>query len=130
MYPVDLRSISRSLAGAVSCCVASALAFGCSTTEEQVREQIEVLAANDVGSERWQGAVEALTAIGRPSARQLVALLNPALYRGTDYRDFRGELERTTAGAATVGLEKSGIQAARHADDLRRRKAGLHAVGR
>ena len=102
MYPVDLRSISRSLAGAVSCCVVSALALGCSTTEEQVREQIEVLAANDVGSERWQGAVEALTAIGRPGARQLVALLNPALYRGTNYRDFRGELERTIAGAATV----------------------------
>jgi HEAT repeat protein len=79
-----------------------AFALGCSTTEEQVREQIEVLAANDVGAERWKAAVDDLTAIGRPGARQLVALLNPALYRGATYREFRDEIERTTAGAATV----------------------------
>ena len=87
---------------AVSCFVVGALALGCSTTEEQVREQIEILAANDVGTERWKVAVEDLTAIGRPGARQLVALLNPALYRGVTYREFRDEIEKTTAGAATV----------------------------
>jgi len=79
-----------------------ASATGCSTTEEQVSAQIDVLAGNDVGSERWNGAVDALTTIGRPGARQLVALLNPALYRGVAYRGFRDEIERTAAGAATV----------------------------
>lgn len=79
-----------------------ALIVGCSTTEEQVSNQIEVLAANEVGSDKWKGAVADLTAIGRPGARQLVTLLNPALYRGVSYREFRDEIENTTAGAATV----------------------------
>jgi len=80
----------------------STLAIGCSTTEEQVRSEIEVLAASDIGTEGWNGAVERLTNIGRPGARQLVALLAAASYRGPGYRDFRDEVENTRAGAATV----------------------------
>ena len=100
--PVDVPAIARSFAPTICCLVLGTLAVGCSTTEEQVRSQIEILAANDVGSERWNDAAGALTTIGRPAARQLVALLNPTLYRGADYRDFRDEIEKTTAGAATV----------------------------
>ena len=82
--------------GRILCCLAlCAIVSGCSTTEEQVAEQIEILAANDVDTENWKGAVRDLAAIGRPGARQLVALLNPALYRGVQYRDFRDEIENT-----------------------------------
>ena len=78
------------------------LLCACSTTEEQVRRQIEVTAANDVHSERWTAAVDELAAIGRPAARQLLALLDPALYRGVDYREFRDEIESTRTAAAVV----------------------------
>ena len=64
--------------------------------------QIGVMAANEIDSERWNGAVEQLVAIGRPGARQLVALLDPALYRGAAYREFRDEIEKTRVGAAVV----------------------------
>ncbi len=74
----------------------------CSTTEEEVRQHIEVTAANDVHSERWGAAVDELAAIGRPAARQLLALLDPAQYRGVDYREFRGEIENTRTAAAVV----------------------------
>ena len=76
--------------------------LGCSTTEQEVQEQIEILAANDIGSEAWNGAVDELTLIGRPAARQLVALLDPGLYVGKGYREFRGEMEKTRTGAALV----------------------------
>ena len=87
--------------GAVLWAGAAALC-ACSTTEEQVRRHIEVTAANEVGSERWTGAVDELAAIGRPGARQLLALLDPALYRGVDYREFRDEIESTRTAAAVV----------------------------
>lgn len=81
----------------------AALTLGaCSTTEEQVREQIEIMAANEVDSERWQAAIDDLVAVGRPGARQLVALLDPAQYRGVNYREFRDEIEHTRTGAAVV----------------------------
>ncbi len=76
--------------------------LGCSTTEQEVQEQIEILAANDIGSESWKGATDELTLIGRPAARQLVALLNPALYKGKAYREFPSEMEKTRTGAALV----------------------------
>lgn len=100
MHPVDLRQRSRVRAAFA---VLSLLALGaCSTTEEEVGAQIEVLAANDVGSARFDAAVEQLVAIGRPGARQLVLLLDPAQYRGDRYREFRDEIERTRTGAAIV----------------------------
>ena len=67
-----------------------------------MRAEIEVLAANDIGSERWNSAVEGLSTIGRPGARQLVALLDPGLYRGVSYREFRDEIENARVGAVTV----------------------------
>ena len=67
-----------------------------------MRRQIEVTAANDVHSERWAAAVDELAAIGRPAARQLLALLDPAQYRGVDYREFRDEIENTRTAAAVV----------------------------
>lgn len=96
-----IRQIARTMIPAAVCAIVT-LSFGCSTTEEQVRSEIEVLAGNKVGTDKWNGAVASLTAIGRPGARQLVALLNPALYRGASYREFRDEIENTTSGAATV----------------------------
>ena len=89
-----LSSPALLLAGAALC--------ACSTTEEQVRRQIEVTAANEVHSERWTAAVDELAAIGRPGARQLLALLDPEQYRGADYREFRDEIENTRTAAAVV----------------------------
>ena len=82
--------------------VVPAALCACSTTEEQVRQHIEVAAANEVHSERWTAAVDELAAIGRPGARQLLAHLDPALYRGVDYREFRDEIENTRTAAAVV----------------------------
>ncbi|MBT4613276.1 MAG: hypothetical protein HOM68_19520 [Gemmatimonadetes bacterium] len=79
-----------------------ALLSACSTTEEQVRDQIETMAANDIGSQGWVDGVDELVALGRPGARQLVLLLDPAQYRGPRYREFRSERERARTGAATV----------------------------
>jgi HEAT repeat protein len=137
LYPVDLRPVDlRRRAGLLVVTAALLGVTGCSTTEEQVRAEIEVLAANDVGTDAHQGAVEALTAIGRPGARQLVALLNPGLYRGVSYREFRDERERTLTGAATVlgnirhraasGSMKDRISAAYRTSE---RHAALRAVG-
>ena len=113
-----------------------AIVSGCSTTEEQVAEQIEILAANDVGSENWKAGVANLTAIGRPGARQLVALLNPALYRGVQYREFRDEIENTITGAATIlGNIRHKAASASMKDRLTvgyrdtERRAALRAVG-
>ena len=79
------------------------LLFGlsaCSTTEEQVVEHLEQMAAHPVDSPGWQQAVDELAAIGRPAARQLVARLNPDLYLGASYREFRGEREKLRTGCA------------------------------
>ena len=81
---------------------ALALATGCTTTEQEVAEQIEVLAANEIDSERWNQAVDELVSIGRPAARQLMVLLDPGKYRGKDYREFRAEIEQTRTGATVV----------------------------
>ncbi|MEE2658782.1 MAG: HEAT repeat domain-containing protein [Candidatus Latescibacterota bacterium] len=78
------------------------LGSGCSTTEEEVREQIEVLAANEVESPKWTAAADQLVTVGRPGARLLVELLDPANYRGEKYREFRDEITRTRTGAAVV----------------------------
>ncbi len=74
----------------------------CSTTEEQVRDQIEVLAANDIESDGWVAGVDELSKLGRPGARQLVALLDPGQYRSVKYREFRDEQEKLRTGAALV----------------------------
>ena len=81
---------------------AMALGTGCTTTEQEVAEQIEVLAANEIASERWNQAVDELVSIGRPAARQLMVLLDPAKYKGKDYREFRAEIEQTRTGATVV----------------------------
>ena len=81
---------------------AMALGTGCTTTEQEVAEQIEVLASNEIDSERWNQAVDELVSIGRPAARQLMVLLDPAKYKGKDYREFRAEIEQTRTGATVV----------------------------
>ena len=75
---------------------------GCSTTEQEVAEQIEVLAANEIGSEPWEQSVDNLVQIGRPAARQLMTLLDPALYLNKQYREYRDEIEKTRTGAAVA----------------------------
>ena len=72
----------------------------CSTTEEQVVELLEQMAAHPIDSPGWQDAVDQLAAIGRPAARQLVARLNPDLYTGEHYREFRAEHEKLRTGCA------------------------------
>ena len=74
----------------------------CSTTEQQVQDQIAVAAANDIDTEGWTGAVEQLVAIGRPAARQLILLLDPAQYKSVRYTEFRDEMARSRTAAATV----------------------------
>ncbi len=72
----------------------------CSTTEEQVVELLEQLAANPVDSPAYQQSIDDLAAIGRPAARQLIARLNPDLYVGENYREFRDEQEKLRIGCA------------------------------
>ena len=74
----------------------------CSTTEQEVAEQIEILAANEIGSEPWEQSVDELVEIGRPAARQLMTLLDPALYLNKQYREHRDEIEKTRTGAAVA----------------------------
>ena len=64
-------------------------AAACSTTEQQITEQVEQMAANPIESAAWQQAVDALAVICRPAARQLIAQLNPDYYVGENYREFR-----------------------------------------
>ena len=72
----------------------------CSTTEEQVIDLLERMAAHPIDSPGWQQAVDNLATIGRPAARQLIARLNPGLYLGEDYREFRDEQEQLRTGCA------------------------------
>ena len=72
----------------------------CSTTEEQVVELLEQMAANPVDSPAYQQSIDELAAIGRPAARQLIARLNPDLYLGENYREFRAEQEKLRIGCA------------------------------
>ena len=78
-----------------------ALGFSaCSTTDQQVSDLLEQLAANQIETASWQLAVDELAAIGRPAARQLVAHLNPDHYKGVNYREYRSEQEKLRTGAA------------------------------
>jgi HEAT repeat protein len=75
-------------------------ASACSTTEQKITEHVEQMAANPIDSAAWQQAIDGLVVIGRPAARQLIALLNPDLYVGEAYREFRGEQEKLRTGSA------------------------------
>jgi len=108
----------------------------CSTTEQQVRDQIAVVAANDIDTDGWTGAVDQLTAIGRPAARQLVLLLDPAQYKSVRYKEFRDEMARTRTAAATVlGRIRHNAASASLDDRITtaywypERVASIHAVG-
>ena len=74
----------------------------CSTTEQQITDYVEQMAANPVESPAWREAVDGLIAIGRPAARQLTAQLNPDHYVGEHYREFRAEQEKLRTGSARV----------------------------
>ena len=73
----------------------------CSTTEEQVVELLEQMAANPVDSPRLSAIHRR---IGRHwSARRPPAhrpALNPDLYLGENYREFRAEQEKLRIGCA------------------------------
>lgn len=116
--------------------LAVALASGCSTTEQQVRDQIAVTAANDIGTEGWTAAVDQLVTIGRPAARQLVLLLDPAQYKSVRYTEFRDEMARTrTAAAAVLGRIRHNAASASLDDRITtaywypERVASIRAVG-
>lgn len=72
----------------------------CTTMDERVEHLIERLAANDIGSQEWEDAVDRLVGLGRPAARQLIAHLNPGHYKGRYYREHRAEQEKIRTGAA------------------------------
>ena len=72
----------------------------CSTTEQQVDGLLDQLASNEIDSEAWNQGIDGLVAIGRPAARQLTAHLDPAHYTGSNYREFRGEIEKVRTGCA------------------------------
>jgi HEAT repeat protein len=72
----------------------------CSTTEQQVDELLDQLASNEIDSEAWYQGIDGLVAIGRPAARQLTAHLDPAHYTGSNYREFRSEIEKVRTGCA------------------------------
>ena len=81
---------------------ASLSTSACSTTEQQITEYVEQMAANPIDSPAWQESVDGLIAIGRPAARQLTAQLNPGHYVGENYREFRQEQEKLRTGSARV----------------------------
>lgn len=72
--------------------------FGCSTTEQEVEDLIEQLAANEIDSPTWSGAVDELSAIGRPAARQLIAHVPAGYYVGENFREHRREIEKIRVG--------------------------------
>ena len=102
IFPGNSPSAALGHRATIVALVVALVGVGCSTTEQEVQEQIEVLAANDIDSDAWKGATDELTLIGRPAARQLVALLDPGLYKGKSYREFPSEMEKTRTGAALV----------------------------
>jgi HEAT repeat protein len=75
-------------------------AAACSTTEQKITVHVEQMAASPIGSAAWQQAIDELVVIGRPAARQLIAQLNPGLYVGEAYREFRDEQEKLRTGSA------------------------------
>ena len=76
-------------------CILMALGLAaCTTTDQQVEQGIEGLAANAIGSPGWETAVDQLVAIGRPAARELIADLNPDYYKGVHYREYRRGLRQ------------------------------------
>lgn len=110
--------------------------FSCGTTEQLVDEQIEILAANEIDSETWNQAVDQLVDIGRPAARQLIALLAPGTYKGKNYREFRDEIEKTRTGATVVLGRINHKAASANIDDhilvafrYPERIAGIRAMG-
>ena len=86
----------------------------CSTTEQQITDYVEQMAANPIDSPAWQESVDGLIAIGRPAARQLTAQLNPGHYVGENYREFRQEQEKLRTGSARVlgRIKPRGVTAA------------------
>ena len=74
----------------------------CSTTEQQVDNLIEQLAATPIDSDPWKMAVEGLAALGRPAGRQLIAHIDPDFYKGENYREYRDEIEKIRTGCAQV----------------------------
>ena len=86
----------------------------CSTTEQQITDYVEQMAANPIDSPAWQESVDGLIAIGRPAARQLTAQLNPGHYVGENYREFRQEQEKLRTGSARVlgQIKPRGVTAA------------------
>jgi len=103
MYEIPSNDAANTMKKLTCLILFSALALAlsaCSTTDQQVEALIEQLAANKIGSEAWQRAVDALAAIGRPAARQLIAHLNPDTYKGEYYREYRDEKEKIRTGSA------------------------------
>ena len=109
---------------------------GCSTTEQEVEDLIEQLAANDIDSPAWSGAVDNLIVIGRPAARQLIAHVPAAYYIGENFREHRLEIEKIRVGcgralavikprAASAALVAPIPEAFSNAERL----AGYEAVG-
>ena len=91
-----MKKITLSVCGALWILGFSA----CSTTDQQVSDLLEQLAANQIETPTWQQAIDELAAIGRPAARQLVAHLSPDHYLGVNYREYRSEQEKLRTGAA------------------------------
>ncbi len=91
----------RTLIAVSSLCAILSLS-ACSTTEQQITEYVEQMAANPIDSPAWRESVDGLIAIGRPAARQLTAQLNPDYYVGETYREFREEQEKLRTGSARV----------------------------
>ncbi|MEC8645571.1 MAG: HEAT repeat domain-containing protein [Candidatus Latescibacterota bacterium] len=87
---------------ALNALCASLFLSACSTTEQQITDYVEQMAANPIDSPAWQESVDGLIAIGRPAARQLTAQLNPGYYVGENYREFRQEQEKLRTGSARV----------------------------
>ena len=110
--------------------------IGCSTTEQEVEDLIEQLAANEIDSPAWNRAVDELIVIGRPAARQLIAHVPAAYYIGENFREHRLEIEKIRVGcgralavikprAASAALIATVTEAFTNAERL----AGFKAVG-
>ena len=76
--------------------------LGCTGAMERIDDLIDVIAWTEYGSETWNQAVDELTAMDRTAARQLVAVMAAAWYKGENFREYTVEHNAIRTAASRV----------------------------
>ena len=82
--------------------VALAVIVGCTGAMEQIDDLIDVIAWTGYDSDTWNQAVDELTGMDRTAARQLVAVMAAAWYKGENFREYTEEINAIRAAAGRV----------------------------